>query len=208
MYLDSDVKQLLKNYRNDINNKNFKKIYDEAAEFEADANIVGNFTQTLLKAGIDPLALDENLKCIPQNYLYNSMIDKFTVPSKVNFIGENAFLNSDLKEISFEQNSKLDFIRGGAFYACTYLESIKLPPSTTMLGERCFAFCESLEYVYLPKTLHIIGDGCFYGAYNMKEIEYEGTMKDFENILEKYFDATTRGGIPYIKCVDGIYELK
>jgi hypothetical protein len=65
MYLDSDVKQLLKDYRNDINNKNFKKIYDEAAEFEADATIVGNFTQALLKAGIDPLALDENLKCIP-----------------------------------------------------------------------------------------------------------------------------------------------
>jgi hypothetical protein len=30
------------------------------------------------------------------------MVDKFTVPNKVNFIGENAFFNSDLKEISFE----------------------------------------------------------------------------------------------------------
>ena len=207
MYLDSDVKQLLKDYRNDINNKNFKKIYDEAAEFEADGKVVGNFTQTLLKAGVDPLALDENLKCIPQNYLYNSMIDKFTVPSKVKFIGENAFLNSDLKEISFEQSSKLDFIKDWAFYACSYLESIKLPSTTTMLGEKCFAFCESLDYVYLPKTLHVIGDGCFYGTY-MDEIEYEGTMKNFENILEKYFDESTRGEIQYIKCVDGVYELK
>lgn len=76
-----------------------------------------------------------------------------------------------------------------------------------MLGEKCFAFCESLDYVYLPKTLHVIGDGCFYGTY-MDEIEYEGTMKNFENILEKYFDESTRGKIQYIKCVDGVYELK
>lgn len=208
MYLDSDVKQLLKDYRNDINDKNFKKIYDEAAEFEADGVVVGNFTQTLLKADIDPLALDENLKCIPQNYLHNSsMIDKFIVPSKVKFIGENAFLNSDLKEISFEQGSKLDSIRDWAFYACSFLKSIKLPSTTTMLGEKCFAFCESLDYVYLPKTLNVIGDGCFYGTY-MDEIEYEGTMKNFENILEKYFDESTRGEIQYIKCVDGVYELK
>ena len=42
----------------------------------------------------------------------------------------------------------------------------------------------------------------------MEEIEYEGSMKNFENILEKYFTGITKGHIKYIKCADGVYELK
>lgn len=206
-YLDKDIKQLLKQCKIEINNKKFKEIYNALDDAQVEGTIIGKFTQTLLEAKIDPLLLDENLNYIPYCYLQNSAISEFVVPSKVKFIGESSFLNSDLKEISFEQGSNLTHIKEYAFYGCSFLKDIRLPSGVEILGERCFSLCEDLEYIYLPKTLHVIGHGCFQSTY-MEEIEYEGSMKNFENILEKFFTNITKGHIKYIKCADGVYELK
>ena len=208
MYLDSDVKQLLKDYRNDINDKNFKKIYDEAVEFEGDANIIGEFTQTLLLAKIDPVFLDANLKHIPNNYLQGtSEIEFIFIPKKISYIGKDAFSYSSLKNVYFEDGAHLEHIYDGAFENCFYLKSIKIPNKVKSLGAHCFAGCDNLDYIYLPKSIVSIGEHCFYDTY-MESIEYEGTMKNFETILEKFFDEDTKGEIQYIKCVDGVYELK
>lgn len=208
MALRDEVKQLLKGYKDRINDKNFKLIYDEAEELEADPELVGLLTQALLQGGINPIELDEKLNYIPQNYLSDSTeIISIIIPNKIKSIEENAFYMSSLQEVNFEANGKLTHIRPGAFSDCYFLKAIKLPSGVEVLGDNCFYNCEDLTYIYLPKTLYSIGEKCFYGTY-MEEIEYEGTMKNFENILEKFFDEDARGEIQYIKCVDGVYELK
>ena len=75
-----------------IDKNEFRYIYWDAEEYEADPEIVGNLTYTLLEAGLDPLKLDPVLaQSIPYGYLAYTGIKNFEVPSSTNDVGIKAF---------------------------------------------------------------------------------------------------------------------
>lgn len=81
------------------------------------------------------------------------------IPSSVNRIGKNAFLNcSVLKEVSFGEG----------------LQEI---------GETAFSGCLSLEVIVLPGSLEKIGDGAFAFCWKLERIEFAGTEKEWSKVL-------------------------
>ena len=56
-------------------------------------------------------------------------------------------------------------IENGAFYGCSFLNSVLIPKSVISIGEGAFEFCSSLSSVVLPDGVTSIGKSAFY-CYN------------------------------------------
>lgn len=52
----------------------------------------------------------------------------------------------------------------GAFYGCTRLDTLVLPPDLISIGRRTFARCTRLQALTLPATVRHIGSEAFYGT--------------------------------------------
>ena len=76
-----------------------------------------------------------------REYNYNGY--DFTLPSKVIFIGEAAFMYSNIRGIAL--NANLKNIGNYAFQRCFYLEELIIPKSVYIIGELITLGCDSLE---------------------------------------------------------------
>lgn len=130
--------------------------------------------------------LPNTLKKIPREAFSNwKDLREIEIPATVEEIGSNAFMGCiGLKRVTFEENSKLVVIKGGAF-SFSGIESIVIPSifsinymafyacpnlkKVTILGCRRiekFAFedCRSLKSVELPQNLNKVGDCAFWNT--------------------------------------------
>ena len=56
-----------------------------------------------------------------------------------------------------------------AFYECTKLSEVELPPFLRIIGDSAFAGC-AIYNIELPETLETVGDGAFYECTNLEKI--------------------------------------
>jgi len=108
---------------------------------------------------------------IGDNAFYDLSYDRYilgvNVPKSITSIGDYAFDNAGLNNITFEEGSKLDSIGARAFSRCS-LSSIDIPDSVTSIGEYAFDSC-NISTIIIPKSVKTIG-ACFL-AYNGKNIK-------------------------------------
>ncbi|MEE0119647.1 MAG: leucine-rich repeat domain-containing protein [Bacteroidaceae bacterium] len=57
-----------------------------------------------------------------------------------------------------------------AFFDCSSLASINLPPSVTEIGEAAFWGCSSLTTITLPPSVTKIGEDAFSGCSRLTEV--------------------------------------
>lgn len=115
-----------------IENNEFDKIYGTENQETFDRS---ELTQILLTVvGVDPL---NHLNYIPENYLSESNIKEFVVPSHI------------------------DRIDPGAFWRCEQLEKVKLPEGLISIKDDAFAECNKLTNINLPETLKYIAEDAF-----------------------------------------------
>lgn len=73
------------------------------------------------------------------------------IPPSVGSIGSCAFKNcTALSAVSFAENSQLTSIGYEAFYGCSSLASIVIPPSATVITNRSFYSCKGLTSITIP----------------------------------------------------------
>lgn len=83
-------------------------------------------------------------------------------------IRDNAFFScSSLKQISLPPTIRE--IGHHTFYACTALESIVLPDNLKEIGMGAFKGCTSLSAVNIPDTLTILPEACFSSCISLTE---------------------------------------
>ena len=87
-------------------------------------------------------------------------VTDFVVPAGVTKIGNNAFMNSPVSSVTF--NDGLKEIGEQAFYFCSQLAAINIPGSVTTIGNNAFFFCQKLATITLNEGLQTIGDYAFY----------------------------------------------
>lgn len=93
----------------------------------------------------------------------NSLIEYILIPSNVTQICEFAFQNcTKLKNIEFQENSKLEIIYDHAF-THTSIKNILIPSHVTKIGELAFSSCEKLQKVEISNNseLEIIEKNAF-----------------------------------------------
>ena len=192
-----------------IDDNNFHLIYSDAEQYEADPEIVGNLTYTLLKAGLDPLKLDVKLKdTIPYAYLASTKTKTFSLPKAIKTISGKAFERTSLDLFDCSANNQLENIDYHAFYACQKLKEVILPESLKYIGSECFRDCHHLEKINIPANCIFLGGGVFSNCYNLKELTYKGTKEQLvKNNLSPYL-VGANFYIDKVNCVDGVFEIK
>ncbi len=88
---------------------------------------------------------------------------ELTLPKSVKYIGFRAFagtLFSKITKFSFEEGSKLEYIRAEAFYN-TGIKEIVLPEGLKEIGDKVFSFSTSLKKITIPTSLTRFGFGAF-----------------------------------------------
>ena len=111
------IKEFLEKYGSLIKEEDWGTLYFKATS-ELRNIQVGELTQTLLNADIDPL---EKLTAIPAHYLDSSSIESFHIPEGIRVISTQAFR------------------------FCSKLKQVYIPKSIRYIGEYAFYYSENLE---------------------------------------------------------------
>lgn len=192
-----------------IDENEFHLIYNDAEDYEADPEIVGNLTYALLEAGLDPLKLDRVLSySIPYGYLAYTKIKNFEVPSSINNVGMKAFQSSRLEKFICPKDSQLALLGYKAFNGCQKLKEVYLPESVKDIRSNCFRDCHLLEKINIPVNCQHLGDDVFFNCYKLIQIDYSGTKDQL--IKNGLYKQLTGNGfyIHKVNCIDGVFEIK
>lgn len=208
--MSPEVKKFIEKNIKHIEREEFKLLYislnalwNSFGATENTKRFIGEFTEVMLGAGINPLSYLEN---IPKCYLYRSdtYVKNLNISKKLVDINAFAFCgNTTLESV----NVNTEYVESGAFSQCVNLQRVELK-STVELGSDSFAACSSLTEVKLPKTLQYIKYSAFYGCDNLREIKFEGTVTDWLNVkINPGWMRRSEGlGVATIeiKCANGI----
>ena len=201
--MDAELKIFI-NENLDLINENTKESWEEIYErLPKQDNLRGDFTQTILDAGINDPA--EILGYIPDSYLYESTITNYKIPDNVTSIGSSAFYNcSTLTEIVIPDSvTSIDY---RVFSSCSSLTSVMIPDGVMSIGQYAFYNCISLPSIVLPGSVTQIGWDAFENCTSLKEIHFKGTKTKWNNII-KGSDWRNNSSIKRIICNDGVIEL-
>ena len=145
-------------------------------------DLIGDFTSLLLSCGTDPLNyMDE----VPVGFLYeNTEITRFIIPDGIKIIQAGAFYEcTNLKNIIIPES--VVEIRNLAFRGCKALIDIILPKKLKDIEHEAFKECTGLRTVTIPRSLEFIGVGLFNGCNNLTTVRYEGSEKEWQNLLKR-----------------------
>ena len=108
----------------------------------------------------------------------NSYSGIVTIPSSVGYngvayqvtgIGNDAFYNcTDLDSVSIPPT--VTAIRHDAFYNCSVLEHVTLPAALTTIGDDAFHLCWNLRDITIPDNVEYIGAGAFMECSNLASV--------------------------------------
>ncbi len=166
-------------------------------------------TGVLSITGNGPIAYDYALK------QHANEITSIFIGKEITSIATDTFsLLPELKDVSFEENSKLEELGICAFYSCQSLETVYLPPSIkeikagafstcyllkeidfggqnsklANLGASAFNNCESLSSITLPNQLKTIGNYTFIGCTSLQNVTIPASV---ESIAQGAFEDCT-----------------
>ncbi len=95
------------------------------------------------------------------------------IPKSVEVIQEEAFSRAtSLREVTFEEGSRLVYIGAAAFYGTTNLRMIRIPDSVNEIGMVAFSSATSLETFHMPKLVEVLPHGMFMGSTSLREITF------------------------------------
>ncbi|MBR6178776.1 MAG: leucine-rich repeat protein [Bacteroidales bacterium] len=103
---------------------------------------------------IKELTLPDNLTEIHAFCFSGTRITSITIPASVERIGEQAFSNTDLETLIFEDNSQLTRIGSRAFFF-TKLTEVTIPPSVKEIRGSAFRECHNLTKATIPQDCEV-----------------------------------------------------
>ena len=156
----------------------------------------------LLEANIGIL---DTMKEIPDSMFNSIDIESIEIPNCIDDIDSDAFTDSDLRQITFQENSSVRRF-GIRCFADTYIQKIILPDSLYHLDSYWFYNCSELHTIELNQNLQSIGAGCFSNCKSLSKLIFHGS-KDVFNDIDKDDDWLENSYINYVDCDDGIIYL-
>ena len=185
--MNEQVKQFIKENRDLIQQntkESWEKIYSGLYRFSGlREEYIGQFTQTMLFAGIDPTY---KLQQIPDYYLFSSDIESYEINNQIISIGKKSFRK------------------------CSNLKFIHIPDSVIKIDSLAFEQCENLYFISIPNRIEYFGKALFWNCPKLESIEYRGTINEAKEQIDKYKlskDFTFGGAAKKLICLDGVLEL-
>lgn len=176
--------------------------YPNLRTFDMSRSAVSELTGTLCSSAVTSLILPHNLKTIDEGALFELNIEKIDIPSTVESIGNEAFMSSGLKSVTFGESeiafgdnvfaecaaletvdlSKVTFAKtevneagtvpAGMFKNCTSLSAININ-NAKAVGDNAFNGCSALSKIFRDKDAKIsIGNNAFEGTSSLNDAEF------------------------------------
>lgn len=98
----------------------------------------------------------------------------FSVPDGVTAIGDNAFSNCGLIDVSLPDGVRT--IGAEAFSFCEHLMSVKIPAGLETIGYGAFTYCTHLNAIHLPNGLTTIDGEAFNGCRRLDSVTIPGSV--------------------------------
>jgi hypothetical protein len=151
--MNDNVKRLLRENIDLIDEQNWTKLYAIAKAAFSFAELMGQMTEFLMDCGCELFEGKYRLEEIPTGFLAHTSMDEFVIPEHVTKIGFCAFANSHLQSITIPKNVS-EIVRL-AFSNCDKLTTIninttKLPVKGTI---EAFTDCTHLEDIHFVGTI-------------------------------------------------------
>lgn len=144
------LKQFIKDNITLIDRDQYYELYCKLKNtFKNEATLrTRELTEFLIDCNVNPL---EYMPTVPHGYLCRSdLLDHIVIPENIDLVGKAAFMDSDLKSVSFSDRSKCTHILAYAFQGCYNLETVILPEFCTHIDTSAFRNCCYLQDVVIP----------------------------------------------------------
>lgn len=109
-------------------------------------------------------------------FRYCNNVTNIILPDTITKIGQGAFKQSSVKNITFSK--KLEYLGPLAFAYCNNLEKVILPENLTEIMDAAFTCCNKLTDVTLPNSLLNIHASVFEKCRNLAYIKFPNNLKD------------------------------
>ena len=178
----------------------------------------GKITKLILPEGIEEilnpglnsmtnltaLTLPSTLKIIDNSFQELFALETLTLPQGLQEIRGSAFYRClALKSLVIPDSvTRFDLAGGDTFYGCSSLEKIVLGNGITYINERAFTNLSALSAFTMGSGVTWIGMDVFYGCSHLRELDYVGTMAQWEAI-DKSPWWNDGSHISVVHCSDG-----
>lgn len=129
-------------------------------------------------------------------------IDSFAIPESVKKIGDMAFYQTPITEITFPDT--VEYIGASALADCKKLSSVKLPANLNEISDRLFGSCASLKTIDIPETVHIIGTGAFGSCSALSSIKLPPNIREIP--IQLFYNCTSLVSVEIPEGVQTIGE--
>lgn len=170
--------------------------------YGGNANILD---KTVANTTITKIVIPDTVQNIRKRAFYNfRALESVEIPASTYYIYEDAFrLCSNLKSVTFKENSKLVEIDKYAFGQCSSLTEITIPNNVTKLGANAFYACNSLRNVEFSTKLTTIDTYAFYNCPIEGILELPATVT---TIGSKAFANTKISGVNIPAATTSMYK--
>ena len=126
----------------------------------------------------------------------------YNIKKGTEIIGNSAFFwCSSLTSITIPPS--VTSIGNSAFRECSNLASIAIPPSVTSIGNSAFRKCSNLASIAIPPSVINIGSGVFSGCKSLTSITIPPSVRTMEGNPFRGWDGRIEIDSPYFKYEDG-----
>ncbi len=157
---------------------------------------------------------------IPSYFFYtNDVVKSVTAPAALVAIGDYAFAQSAVENVTLDRATSLSGIAtytfawcyslqqvllpssvqeiaSNAFYSCQALQTLRLSSALTSIGEYAFAYCNALTQLSLPASVETIGRNCFYYCSGLQSVALSSALTSIGEYAFAYCNALTQLSLP------------
>lgn len=148
------------------------------------------------------------------NAFYGTTLNKITLPQGLQFIGKQAFGNSNLTEVTIN-TTLCEIIGEEAFAECTSLATVNFSFSGDVDSKKFITIDKKAFYhtaiasVTIPSPVTTIGAGAFAGVRALKTVKFEDTGRGSDIEIEKYafYDCDGLTGVEFPENNQSQYKI-
>lgn len=197
---NENLKNFIKRHADEINNRDFKPLYN-AANDELQAADIGSLSKLFIDKKEDVLKV---LKYVPEYYLCNNRsIDSITLPEEIVYISNYAFSFSSIKDIEIPENTSV--IGSDVFYNSS-LTNVTFNNKLITIGARAFAYTDLRKVKINTPQISIYREG-FKSCDKLVLVEIESNQVFLDlnvfancvNLLEIHFPRINSSDLGNVK---------
>ncbi len=191
---------------------NFFNFEAEAASYSGTCgdNLIWSFdesTSELVISGTGKMTNWPNYSDVPW-YSFKSAIKSVIIGDGVTSIGKYAFhYHENLENVTISDS--VTSIGDGAFSDCDNLVMIMIPSGVIYINQYAFASCGNLKIIIISNSITDIGYAAFDGCYDITDVYYMGSEKQWNEIKSGDFNNNLLGATihySHIHSMDTIEE--